>query len=74
MEERIDKLMDQILCCLEIFIDKNGVEALDTDETGKIIDQIKDLAEAKYHIAVVEAMEEGESIPYVSNTVQKSMI
>lgn len=33
-----------------------GLDKVDTDEAGKVVDMIKDLAEAEYYISVVEAM------------------
>lgn len=34
-----------------------GLDKVDTDEAGKVVDMIKDLAEAEYYISVVEAMD-----------------
>lgn len=34
-----------------------GLNQVDTDEAGKVVDMIKDLAEAEYYISVVEAMD-----------------
>lgn len=69
MKELIEKLCDVLECEME-----KDIEDIDTDEVGKVADIIKDLSEAMYHCTVVEAMENGESIPYVSNTMQKSMV
>lgn len=35
----------------------SGIRELDTDEAGKVVDMIKDLAEAEYYCAVTEAMQ-----------------
>ena len=37
-----------------------GLNQVDTDEAGKVVDMIKDLAEAEYYISVVEAMDRPE--------------
>lgn len=37
-----------------------GLDQVDTNEAGKVIDMVKDLAEAEYYISIVEAMEHPE--------------
>lgn len=37
-----------------------GLDHVDTDEAGKVIDMVKDLAEAEYYLSIVEAMEHPE--------------
>lgn len=65
----MEELIEYFSCFLEEHKDNMSI-----DEVGAMADIIKDLSEAMYHCTVVKAMEKGESIPYVSNTVQKSMV
>ena len=58
-------LMD--ICDLKSDLIKNlrmnfaaGLDRVDTDEAGKVIDMVKDLAEAEYYLSIVEAMEHSE--------------
>lgn len=64
--ERIHEMMETLTKCAESQMDK-GIESVDTEEMGKVIDMIKDLAcaekdcyEKKYYESIVEAMEESE--------------
>ena len=65
--EKLHELSEDLVECLICEIDKKGLECMDTEETGEVVDMIKDLAEAKkncfkakYYETVVEAMEDAE--------------
>lgn len=55
------------LCCIQTalvdmlceHISEQGIESLDTAEAGEVVDMIKDICDAKYHVAVTEAMGDG---------------
>ena len=51
----IEKLSEAAKC----EIDK-GIECIDTEEMGKVIDMIKDLAKAEYYAKISKAMDEAE--------------
>lgn len=55
MHEMIEKLTECALCELE-----KGVECVDTEEFGEVIDMIKDLSEAEYKARISKAMEKSE--------------
>ena len=64
--ERLLEIKDKLIDAVGHEFDK-GIESVDVDEAGKVIDMIYDLAkaekncyEAKYYKTVIEAMEEGE--------------
>lgn len=70
---KIAKIKELLVSALMSEMEK-GVRDMDTEETGKIVDMIKDLAdaesncyEAKYYKTVVEAMDEGEEPRYGYN-------
>lgn len=48
---------EKLLMMLEMETAK-GLEAVDAEEMGKVVDMIKDLGEAKYYCSIVLAMEE----------------
>lgn len=57
--ESIKKMME----CLSIKANaelENGIENIDANEMGEVIDMIKDLAEAKYYCKITESMEEAK--------------
>ena len=47
----MDKLEDTLMCEME-----KGVERIDTEEAGEVVDMIKDITEAMYYYSVYEAM------------------
>lgn len=62
MEDICEKLVKTLSVHLE-----SGIQEADTEETGKVVDMIKDLCEAKekcvkamYHCQIMEAMEDSE--------------
>lgn len=55
MHEMIEKLTEVAKCELS-----KGVEEIDTEEFGKAIDMIKDLAEAMYYRTITVAMDDAE--------------
>lgn len=58
MKEKLAKMEERLVDCLSSQIDM-GIDKVDTEEAYKVVDIIKDLAEAKYYCTVTEAMEEG---------------
>lgn len=70
---KIAKMKELLIDTLMTEVDK-GVRSMDVDETGKVVDMIKDLAEAEaecrkaeYYRTVVEAMDEEEEPRYGYN-------
>lgn len=68
--EKIAEMKDMLLGRMEQVINERGVERADLAETGKLADQIKDLAEAEkacweaeYYMSVAEAMESKGYMP-----------
>lgn len=69
VEEKVKKLgelKEKIVCCFESELNK-GINNIDTNEAGEVVDMIKDLAEAEkdcwkafYYKTVVKAMKEQE--------------
>lgn len=59
----LKKTKDALLRKLSDDMEHIGIERMGTQETGHIVDMIKDLAEAEYYCSIVEAME-GESQAY----------
>lgn len=57
MESKIKDIKSRLENCVIAQLDK-GVENVDCEEMYKVIDMIKDLAEADYHGSIVKAMEE----------------
>lgn len=55
MHKMIEKLTECALCELD-----QGVECVNTEEFGEVIDMIKDLAEAEYKARISKAMEKSE--------------
>ena len=55
MHDMIEKLTE----CSKTQFDK-GIESVDTCEMGKVVDMIKDLAEAMYYRTLTKAMDESE--------------
>lgn len=60
MMEKLEGIEKQLVCCAESELAK-GVECVNTQEMGEVIDMIKDISEAKYYCAVTKAMEEYDS-------------
>ena len=70
MVEKVAELKDMLIKRMEQVIDERGIERADLTDTGKLADQIKDLAEAEkacweaeYYMAVSEAMENRGYMP-----------
>lgn len=70
MVEKIAEMKDMLLGRMEQVINERGIERADLTETGKLADQIKDLAEAEkacweaeYYMSVAEAMESKGYMP-----------
>lgn len=59
MIEKLTKMEEKLVDCLSSQLDM-GIEKVDTEEAYKVVDIIKDLAEAKYYCSITEAMEESE--------------
>lgn len=59
MIEKLTKMEEKLVDCLSGQLDM-GIEHVDTEEAYKVVDIIKDLAEAKYYCSITEAMEESE--------------
>lgn len=67
MVEKICELKKEIVDFLECIIDDRGLHCMEAEETGEVVDMIKDLAEAEkncykaeYYKSIVEAMEDAE--------------
>lgn len=70
MENEIYEMKDQLVRLVKQQLNR-GIENVDTQEMGMVIDMIKDLAEAEkacyeaeYYMSVVDAMEEAEEERY----------
>lgn len=57
--ERIHKMIEKLTECALREIEK-GIECVNTEEMGEVIDMIKDLSEAEYHARIAKAMEKEE--------------
>ena len=57
--ENIHKMMEELTKCAKAKFEK-GIESIDTEEMGEVIDMIKDLAEAEYYSKISVAMDEAE--------------
>lgn len=57
--KRMHEMIEQLTSCAETEFSK-GLDCVDTDEMGKVIDMIKDLASAEYHARISKAMEKAE--------------
>lgn len=57
--KNIHCILEELADCAKTQI-KKGIESVDTDEMGKVVDMIKDLAEAEYYGKISKAMEEAE--------------
>lgn len=55
--EELKKIKDKLVTTICSQLD-NGIENVDTQEMGMVIDMVKDLADAIYHCTLVKAMEE----------------
>lgn len=56
---RIHEMLENLTeCAKEQF--NNGISSIDTCEMGKVVDMIKDLAEAEYHALIAKSMKEYE--------------
>lgn len=55
--ERIHKMIEKLTECALAELDK-GVECVDTEEFGEVVDAIKDLAEAEYKSLIAKEMKE----------------
>lgn len=67
MVEKICELKKEFVNFLDEAIDERGLHCMDAEETGKVVDMIKDLADAEekihkaeYYKSIVEAMEDAE--------------
>lgn len=62
---KMARIEEQLLSMLEIESMK-GLENVDAEEMGKVVDMVKDLGEAKYYCSIVLAMDEeqGETMGY----------
>lgn len=54
---RMSSLEDQLLSMLEAEAAK-GLESINAEEMGEVVDMVKDLGEAKYYCSIVMAMQE----------------
>lgn len=54
------EMIEKLVCCAKAELDKKGIEEVDTEEMGKVVDIIKDLCEARYYQTLTLAMEESE--------------
>lgn len=54
--ERLKAMKERAMCLAEQGLNR-GVEEIDANELGEIIDVVKDLAEAAYYCSITEAME-----------------
>jgi hypothetical protein len=57
--EKVKEIMEKLEEVMHSQFDK-GIENVDTHEMGQVVDIYKDLSEAKYYCALVEAMEKAE--------------
>lgn len=57
--KRMHDMIEKLTECTKSQFDK-GLESVDTCEMGKVIDMIKDLAEAMYYRTLTETMDESE--------------
>lgn len=57
--ERTHKMAEKLTECACAQLEK-GIDNVDTCEFGKVVDMIKDLADAEYHFLIAKAMEEDE--------------
>lgn len=67
MIEKICELKKEFVEFLDVIIDERGLHCMDAEETGEVVDIIKDLAEteeklykAEYYKSIVEAMEDAK--------------
>lgn len=67
MVEKICELKKDLLEFLNETVDERGLHCMDTEETGEVVDMIKDLADAEekcwkaeYYKKIVEAMDDAE--------------
>lgn len=62
--ERTHKMAEKLTECACAQLEK-GIDHVDTCEFGKVVDMIKDLADAEYHFLIAKAMKEDEETdPY----------
>ena len=57
--KRMHDAIEKLTSCMEKELE-NGVQNVDTEEMGKVVDIIKDLAEAEYYRTITVAMDESE--------------
>ena len=55
--KRIHDMVEKLTKCTEMELEK-GIENVDTEEMGEVVDMIKDLCEAEYYAKVIKAMDE----------------
>ena len=67
--ERMSRIEAKLLDMLEDGSAK-GLEAVNAEEMGEVVDMVKDLAEAKYYCSVVHAMQETDPMGYNRNRDQ----
>lgn len=57
--KRMHDMIEKLTKCAEMEFEK-GIENVDTEEMGEVVDIIKDLAEAEYYAKISKAMDESE--------------
>lgn len=60
--EKLKEMKERLVDAAKMELDK-GIDNVNTEELGEVVDMIKDLSEACYYCSIVEAMEE-ESYGY----------
>lgn len=58
--KHIHCMIEKISECAKCEIESKGIENVDTEEMGKVIDILKDLCEAEYYAKISKAMDESE--------------
>lgn len=61
--EKLKEMKERLVDAAKMELDK-GIDNVNTEELGEVVDMIKDLSEACYYCSIVEAMEESESYGY----------
>lgn len=58
--KNMHEMIEKLVCCAKSELDMKGIEEVDAEEMGKVVDIIKDLAEARYYQTLTKAMEDSE--------------
>lgn len=58
--KNMHEMIEKLVCCAKAELDMKGIEEVDAEEMGKVVDIIKDLAEARYYQTLTKAMEDSE--------------